>query len=81
MSPERCWRIGVHAGPSLSGDVYDLYQVCADAGEVGTYECEVRALWEALAESALEEVALIVGQGPFDAVAGLRRGSFQHPKM
>lgn len=51
------------AGDALSGELYELYQVCEDIGAEGTYEREVRALWEALAESRLEEATLIVGRG------------------
>lgn len=54
-------------GDALSGELYDLYQVCVDVGEKGTYEREVRALWEALGETSVEEATLIVGRGP-DAV-------------
>ena len=51
-------------GDALSGELYDLYQVCADVGDSKTYERESRALWEALEESRLEEATLIVGIGP-----------------
>ena len=51
-------------GDVLSGELYDLYQVCADARDSKTYEREIRALWEALEESRLEEATLIVGTGP-----------------
>lgn len=51
------------AGDALSGELYELYQVCEDISAEGTYEREVRALWEALAEGRLEEATLIVGRG------------------
>lgn len=51
-------------GDALSGELYDLYQVCADVRDSKTYERETRALWEALEESRLEEATLIVGTGP-----------------
>ena len=54
-------------GDALSGELYDLYQVCVDVDDAATYEREVRALWEALAESRCEEATLIVGRG-VDAV-------------
>ncbi len=54
-------------GDALSGELYDLYQVCANVDQGGTCEREIRALWEALAESRREEATLIVGRGP-DAV-------------
>lgn len=51
-------------GDALSGELYDLYQVCADVSDSKTYERETRALWEALEESRLEEATLVVGAGP-----------------
>ena len=51
-------------GDVLSGELYDLYPVCADVRDSKTYERETRALWEALEESRLEEATLIVGTGP-----------------
>ena len=54
-------------GDALSGELYDFYQVCVDVDDAATYEREVRALWEALAESRCEEATLIVGRG-VDAV-------------
>ena len=50
-------------GDALSGELYDLYQVCVDASDAATHEREVRALWEALSESRLEEATLVVGRG------------------
>lgn len=54
-------------GDALSGELYDFYQVCVDVRDAATYEREVRALWEVLAESRCEEATLIVGRGA-DAV-------------
>lgn len=51
-------------GDALSGELYELYQVCVDASDASAREREVRALWEALSESRLEEATLIVGSGP-----------------
>ena len=64
---EHGYEVDFVVGDALSGELYDLYQVCVDVSDARTYEREVRALWEALAESRLEEATLIVGYGT-DAV-------------
>lgn len=64
---EHGYEVDFVVGDALSGELYDLYQVCADVSDARTYEREVRALWDALAESRLGEATLIVGHGT-DAV-------------
>lgn len=50
-------------GDALSRDAFELYQVCANADDAKTRGRELRALWEALEESGLDEATLVVLDG------------------
>jgi len=51
------------AGDVLDGRPRKFYQVCETVRDEDTLKRELRALWEALAESGVEEGLLIVGDG------------------
>lgn len=64
---EHGYEVDFVVGDALTGNVFELYQVCADVSDEKTHERELRSLWEALEQSNQDAATLIVGTGT-DAV-------------
>lgn len=60
---EHGYEVDFAVGDALFGNHLALYQVCADVNDAKTFERELRALWEAMAEHDTEEAVLIVAEG------------------
>ena len=57
------WEIDFVVGDEIDAQAYELYQITVDITAEDTKKREIRALWEAMDETGLDEGTLIVGNG------------------
>lgn len=60
------YEVDFAVGDSLFGNDLALYQVCAEVNDGKTFDRELRAMWEAMAEQKVKESTLIVASGKAD---------------